>query len=581
MARIFGLEINLAAPRLAIKGTRFEALTESTVAAAKKVPAKQAKSQFIERTQTLPVETQPGANGASGLRSRNVQSEPLSDWYLSLPDKIPPKQISMILRQALAGNIWQQTQLARLMADTWPTFAKCCFELRSAIANTKYVVHPYAKPGKKPTKTAKEKADLVEQALESFNPDRFADEDGFNGMIFDLTDAIINGVSVTEMLWDEDEEYIRASAWVHPRNLAFTPDGRIGVATAAESGNLSFSNQVRQRLQQDPEKFLVAKFKSKSGSFLGAGWMRKLVWYWVWIVYGRDFALTFAQQYGNPTTDLSYDSAITDVNEIDKFERFAETAANQRWIAHPNNSEIKFVAAQGMGADSASLALMHIADEQCQYLMLGQTLTSSAPKGGGTRAQGEVHMDVRQELIEQHCKWIAQILTEQFAESILKLNYGRSYDIRNRERPTIQADMTRPLTASEQADFFQKASSTTIPRLAGETYKRAGCQQPEAGDIVITKDGISIFEEPMTGTEKGQKDFDTNLEQQKSTHAEFGDPEGPQVKKKVKAALAGASQEDLLELENLVSAAERATHLNGEAEQVKTKLKQLMEKTRP
>lgn len=590
MARILGLEIRFAAPKLAITGTRFAAFTDDTIAAAKKVPAKSASIQqvqdsnakYVQRTQTLPVAQYPtNQNSELPLRGRAVASEPLSDWYLNLPQKIPPKQIESILRQALAGNIWQQTQLARLMADTWPMFAKCCFELRAAIASAKYTVHPYTKPGQKPTASAKAKADLVQEALEAFDPDRFADEDGLNGMIFDLTDAIINGVSLTEMIWNDDETLVRASAWVHPRNLAFTPDGRIGVASAAESGNMSFSNQVRQKLMDNPEKFLVAKFKSKSGSFLGAGWMRKLADYWVWVMYGREFALNFAQKYGNPFLSFAYESGTTTDQQVDEFGKIAQRASNQNWAVYPSNGKIEVTNAQSMGGDNASIALMRVADEQCQQLMLGQTLTSAAPKNGGSRAQGDVHENVRAERIEEHCKWIAQILTEQFAESILKINYGPSYDVRNRERPTIAPDLTRPMTASEQADYFQKASTTKIPRISSEFYQRGGCQQPEAGDVVCDANGIYIFEEPLTATEKGEKDFDTTLEQQKSTHAEFGDPEGPQPAKKVKAALANASQEDLLELENLVSAAERAPHLNGEAVLVQKKLKELMEKKRP
>lgn len=586
MARIFGLTLPSFRPRLAVNATDFTARTIRTAHVAATLPDIRTATKLPEISARrpyegtpLPVGTPRNGETGNGLPGRHVASDPLGDWYLNLPDKIQPKQISMILRQALAGNIWQQTQLARLMADTWPTFAKCSFELRAAIASTKYVVHAYAKPGQKPSASAQAKADFVQDALDSFEPNRFKDEDGFNGMIFDLTDAIINGVSVTEMLWNEDETNVRASAWVHPRNLAFLADGSLGIANAAESGNMSFSNTVRDELDQREEKYLVAKFKSKSGSFLGAGWMRKLVGYWVMIVYGRDFAMNFAQKYGNPFFDIAYDSNITNDAEIEKFVRFAEQAANQGFIVHPNNSTVEVGDAHGMAGDNAQIALMRLADEQCQYLMLGQTLTSAAPTNGGTRAQGDVHMDVRSERIEEHCKWMArEILTMQFAESLLRVNYGKSYTGTSKERPTIEADLSRPMTPGEQAEFWAKASSTKIPRLADETYKRAGCAQPQPGDLVISDLGITVMEEPVTATEKGQKDFDTQLEQQKAVHSEFGDPDGPDVG--VQAALAGASAEELLELETLVVRAERATHRNGEHTLVEEKLKQLMERKR-
>lgn len=573
-------------------GSDFAARSVVSTVAAASVPANRASlailTDAVKATGELPA-TPPRRHDSEGLSTRNVGSDPLGDWYLNLPSKIPPKQIDSILRMALAGNIWQQSQLARLMGDSWPMFAKCQFELRAAIASAKYVVHPYSEPGKNPTPSAKEKAGLVRKALEAFEPDRFADEDACNGMIFDLTDAIINGVSVCELIWNEDETAIRASAWVHPRNLAFTPDGRLGVAYAAESGNMSFSNQVRNDVMDNPDKFLVARFKSKSGSCLGAGWMRKLAAYWVMIVYGRDFFMHFAQKYGNPFFDLSYDSGITDKNEIDKFERFAAMAANQGWLVHPNNSEVKVGPAHGTGTDNAQLAMMRLADEQCQMLMLGQTLTSSAPKNGGSRAQGDVHENVRQERLEEHCKWIARdILKQQFAMSLLRQNYvGSAASAKafkeNPECPTIEPDFTRPLSALEQADYMAKMSTSRVPVDADETYKRAGCQRPEPGREVLIGGELVIMEEPVTQTEKKQKDFDTQLAQQLQVNeslGEAGQGGGEFGEREVSAALAAATPGERLELENLVSAAERAPHWNGEAGAVKAKLKELVTKSR-
>jgi len=544
---------------------------------------------FIKASQELPA-TPVKRKDLEGLGERNVQSDPLGDWYLMLPDKLPPKQISSILRMALAGNLWQQSQLTQRMADSWPMFKKCQFELRAAIASSKFVVHPYCLPGEKPTDSAEEKSDLVRRALDSFKPDRFADEDGLNGCIFDLTDSIINGVSIVELIWNENatdpegrpEKNIRASGWVHPRNLAFTPDGRIGVAHAAESGNMSFANQVRSDLMDNPSKFLVAKFKSKSGSCLGAGFMRVLAWYWVMIVYGRDFALNFAQKYGNPFLDIAYQASLaSSPAEVDKFERLARMAANQGYFVHPDSAKLVIGAEHKMGGDSAQLALMHLADEQCQLLMLGQTLTSSAPVNGGTRAQGEVHENVRQERLEELTKWIARILTEQLAESLLIENFGESS-----ERPTVEADMTRPLSATEQADYLQKMSNSRIPVLLDPIYKRAGMEQPSPGDKVLIQGQPAILEEAVTPTEKRDQEFEQQFEQQVAI-AQFQEPQGNvnDEKKKsvtahrIQAALVN-SPEDEAELENLVTAAERSPHNNGEVKAVEAKVLELVNKGR-
>jgi phage gp29-like protein len=254
-------------------------------------------------------------------------------------------------------------------------------------------------------------------------------------------------------------------------------------------------------------------------------------------------------------------------------------AANQGYIVHPSSAKIEMGAAHTMGTDNAQLALMRHADEQCQMLMLGQNLTSSSPVNGGTRAQGEVHMDVRQERLDEHCKWIARILTEQFAVSILKQNYGKSYD-KNPERPTITPDNTQPMTPTEKADYLQKLSNSRIPVLAEPTYKAIGEQEPQPGDKVLVAGELMILEEPMTKTEKQEKYFDTQMQQQDAVNQKFGEPGGQPGEQQVAQAVAQASEDDRRELETLVLAAERAPHLNGEAVAVAEKLKQLVTKAR-
>lgn len=542
----------------------------------------------IKATGELPA-MPPKRSDTEGLSERNVQSDPLGDWYLNLPDKLPPKQISSILRQALAGNLWTQCQLTRRMEDSWPMFKKCNYELRTAIASAKYIVHAYTRKGKKATDSALEKADLVTRALESFKPDRFADEDEMNGMIFDLTDAITNGVSVEELIWNENavdpegrpEKNIRAAAWVHPRNLAFTKEGRIGVAYAAESGNMSFSNQVRNDLMDNPSKFLVAKFKSKSGSPLGAGFMRCIAQMWVMVMYPRDYALMFSQKYGNPFMDIAYQAGITDPNEIAKFERLAKQAAAAGYFVHPDTAKLEIGPEHKMGNDNPQMALMRLADEACQLVMLGQTLTSSTPINGGTRAQGDVHENVRQERLEGHCKWIARILTTQFAESMLIENYAEST-----ERPTVAADMTRPMSASEQAEYFSKVSQSQVPRIAKSVYERGGDVMPEPGDIVVVGGQLQVLEEAITPTEKKENDFDMQLEQQPA-FAEAMPEQNPAAgdnkkvsAKLIQAALKKADAKDALELEKLVFTAERAVHLNGEHRAVANKVQEILIKTR-
>ena len=190
--------------------------------------------------------------------------------------------------------------------------------------------------------------------------------------------------------------------------------------------------------------------------------------------------------------DIPYQSGISE-SEIVKFQNFAKKAANQGFIVHPNTGEVKITPAQGMGNENPQVVLARMADEACQMVLLGQTLTSSAPTNGGTRAQGDVHADVKSEKIEGLVKWVAEILTEQLVESLLIKNYGESS-----ERPTIVPDMTTPLDAMEQAQFLTAISTCTVPLPVADTYKKMGIPAPNTGDHVLVGGKIGILGDTET-----------------------------------------------------------------------------------
>lgn len=514
---------------------------------------------------------------------REVASDPLGDWYLALPSKLEPKQVESILRQALAGNIWQQTQLTNRMLESWPMFKKCAMEVRDAVANAKYVVHPFALPGKRPTARAQEKADLVTRAISGFDTDRFADEDGFRGMVYDLTDSVLNGVALCELMWNREspdgqggaEIRPRASAYVSPRHYCPQPDGSIGIGDSGEEGSwLSFPTQPkRQPKPLNPHKFLAAKFKSKSGSFLGAGLMRTLAYYWTTVVYGRDFMFSFAQKHGNPFLSIPYESGIPET-EVARFEQVARRAAAQGWCVHPNTGKIEVTPAQAMSGDNAQLVLMRMADEACQMLMLGQTLTSSAPANGGTRAQGVVHEGVRQDRLEALTDWMGELLTEQFAESVVWANYRETS-----ERPTIVADMEQPLTPEQRVAFLAGVSNSRVPLPVEPVYKKLNFPVPQPGEEVVQNGEIKVLGEAMTDDEKFERQLGQQVEQAQVA-VQFQSEQVQAVEVRHRRAVARATDSELDELEELAGRAERAPHVNGEAAAVKAKLAEIERSSR-
>lgn len=460
---------------------------------------------------------------ASDLGARQVPSDPLGDWFLCLADLLDPKQVSMILRGALAGNLWQAAQLNAKMMDSWPTYRKCLTELRTSVKMVKFKVSPYTvDDGEEPSDSATEKAELVRRCFDSFEPDRFADEDAFKGMVFDLTDSIANGLSVVELLWDlkrkgpnGPEKTVRASAWVHPRHIGIDENGAVGVVDDGRGDPLMFRPTFSKLQLKNPSKFLVAKYKSKSGSPLGAGEMRCLAMCWVNIVYAMDWIRNAGQKYGQPFIAIPYAPGIAE-SEKEAFKRAAKQCGAQGYMAYPRISadmKPEIFPAQNMTGDNPVRVMVDIAEKWCVQLLLGQTLTSDTGdggKGGSSYALGAVHAGVKQEKLESIADWIAEILQTQLATRLVAENWGEDAG----EVPKIHADFTHvesPMEAAQRMGVV--TSQCRLPVLAEEAYEALGLTQPQPGQEVVSNGKIGKQDEPMNDDDAWEKNMGRQVKQ--------------------------------------------------------------------
>jgi phage gp29-like protein len=535
----------------------------------------------------------PAKAAAGDLAGRQVPANALSDWWLGLPDVLSIPQISALLRGAAAGSLWQQAALGVKIADTWPTYRRCLNTLRTAAKMVNYKVTPFTvDESTPPTKSAVEKADFVRRSFGSFEPDRFKEEDNFKGMVYDLTDAIPNGISITELLWSNPasvgggklERTVRASGWVNPRYIAVQADGSVGVADDGRGeDNLSFPGSVVPRkLLNDPRKFMVAKHKSKSGSFLMAGEMRCIATAWLNIVFAMDWMRNFGQKFGNPFMAIPYMPGISQ-SEIDQFEAAAARCAAQGFIVYAAQSDSMkptVIAPQSITADNPIRVMISLAEKWCEQLFLGQTLTSDTGdqgKGGGSYGLGKVHGEVKQEKLEAVTDWVAEVLEYQFATTLLTVNYGDA-----KERPRVTADFTHIESPQEAAVRMGTITTTCkMPVVAEEAYKVVGLKQPQPGDQVLVNGVIQVQGEALTEEEKFEQQLERQVQQAKASmalqsEAQGGAPVGGEQEPeqvearaaassyRLRAALSKATAEQLAKVEQAVVKCKVAGTGNGE-----------------
>jgi phage gp29-like protein len=371
--------------------------------------------------------TEPLMPRSSGLQ-RMLKPDAAHHWMLPSLSLVTPEYIESILRGALAGSPAQQWELFNLMEDTWPRLAKNLNEVKRAAINLEWTLSPWAEDDKPPTPEAEERAALVSHLLWTMQPKPASQENDFEDTLYAILDAWGKGTSVLEIDWHikqtprfGDVTAPRCTIWAHPRNYAWADNGEMGLIEGAEMNSTWGGAKV---VEFPPNKFLVAIQRARTTHPLQSALLRPLAWWWCAANFSADWLLNLAQVFGLPFRWANYDSSASQ-DTVNKVCAMLENMGSSGWAAFPAGTTLE-LKEPGKSADATPQAgMMDRADTQCDILILGQTLTTSVGDSG-SRALGDVHMSVREEIIQAAAEFSARVVNRQLIPAILELNYGDS-----------------------------------------------------------------------------------------------------------------------------------------------------------
>lgn len=379
--------------------------------------------------------------------------------------KISPRQVNAILN---GNSLTDQSDLFTAMELSWPRLAKNLNELKRAVSTVSYKVVPKVdETTGRPSPRAIERAKFVEYALDEFNPDRAVmDENSFRDTIYDICHAVGSGISVLEILWEDSPlgKLPRATAWVHPKNYTL-----VGTTLL-----------MRDSSPVDRDRFLVCTGKTTTGHPLNQGLMKNLGFWWAGTMFGREWFLKYAQNFGQPARVATYPLS-TDASVVSTLNSMLENMGSNAWGSFPEGIKLEFIEAAKSGADLPQLKILEVADTTCDILILGQTLTTDVGSSG-SRALGDVHYSIRQEAITHWAQWVANVLNYQLIPSIIRLNYGDLLDC-----PSVEPDFSRPEDplANAQRDTLLMQHGVAMPKVW--FYERHHIPLPEPGEELVEK----------------------------------------------------------------------------------------------
>src|SRR6201993_3562691 len=394
-----------------------------------------------------------------------IQVEVQDRLLRELKRRLFPSDVEGILYSAIVGDLYWQDQLWSLMVDTWPRLQTNLGKLKQAVSSMEYAIHPFTEGDEEPTDSAQGKADFVEDALFGMHGDVARQEHDFEQTLEDIVDSLIAGFTVMEVYWEQRNGGIvpQCTRWLPARyfrypyilddtdRLMLNPSGMLGGT---------------QLVDFTPYKFLVCIKQSHANHPVFTAPMRTLTAWWIASRFGLEWFMSYAQLFGIPRRIAYYEPGDQAVYQ--QLVQMMRQSAAATWGVFPKGTQVEDQAAAGSsGGHMPQERLIEEADKVCDIMLLGQTLTTEV-RESGSRALGQVHRTVMDEILEAAAKYCAKAITNQIVPGIIQYNYGNLDEL-----PTLEPVIKSPKDILQLAQSYNILfNQMRIPVRKDELYDR-------------------------------------------------------------------------------------------------------------
>src|SRR5260221_692048 len=398
---------------------------------------------------------------------------------------IGPERLMHILRESVIGNLLYQKRLFEKMCDEWPRLQKNLLSLKRDVAGLPWSIEPYTEKNADPTPTAQAKADLIERALFGMKGDIVFHERSWTGFIKDLVDAIPCAISVSEIYWEQRpgptgglETMPRCSRKLPPRYYGYSmqpmEEDRLMLNT---TGVLSFAQVNLNDFSEFQNKFVVGIFEAHDDHPTICAMLRSLTGWFLASKYGLKWFMTYCQLFGMPfrMAEVPAGDQVT----FNQVSAMLEQMGSAAWAVFPVGTKLTLSEARSQsGMMIPQRVLQEDADQQCDILILGQTLTSTSGLAGGNRALGEIHAETVRKVINAVAEFVIEVVNTQLIPAILMLNFGETS-----EPPNLSGSQEEPMDelalAQRDAILFDQMR---LPVAKQFLYDRHSVPQPSEDD---------------------------------------------------------------------------------------------------
>ena len=362
---------------------------------------------------------------------------------------LTPEKVAGILRTAEFGDPWLYLELAERMEEKDLLYQGVLHTRKMAVSQLDIDVQ-----------AAGDDAQSIEDS--EFIRDVLIDSSqvDLHDVVFEMLDALGKGFSATEIIWDTDGVNAQTGApqwlpfalkWRDPRWFMFdwVSGEQLLVRTLSSDGPQlpvgreswdSRLSPMNLRVRSDggaqigiqpatsplaPFKFITHITRAKAGLPIRGGLARIAIWAYLFKNYVLKDWVVFAEVYGQPMRLGKYGPGATEADKAALLRAVANIGTDAAAII-PESMAIEFVESRGGGQASHEMyeRLCMYIDKMVTIGVLGQELTTSLPRGAGSRAAVEVHDVVRRDIATDDARRICATLSRDLVKPLIDLNRG-------------------------------------------------------------------------------------------------------------------------------------------------------------
>ena len=364
----------------------------------------------------------------------------VTDKYSEYPSNgLTPVKLAEIFREADSGDVLRQMELFEELEEKDPHLFSQLQTRKNAVTGLDFEIIPFDSDDSRD----KEIAEFVESQLGGL--------ENIEDIMIDLLDAIGKGFAVSEIMWGYDEGHVVVEDIRSRHQKRFFWD--------------SLDDSFKVRTEAAPEgillpdsKFIVHRYKARSGHPSRAGVLRVVAWMYLFKNYDLKDWVAFAEVYGMPLRLGKYQPGASEDDKLALMQALIQIGADAAGII-PDGTTIDFITTEKASSTDLYERLARYCDEQISKAILGQTLTSDS--GGGSYAQSKTHNEVRHDLTVADCKALASTLRRDLIRPLVIFNFGEDKRI-----PYLRFD------CEESGDLEQTAN------ILGTLIKEVGLKVP-------------------------------------------------------------------------------------------------------